>query len=203
MSGGAGVVLVKRPNEQHQKELGEPIFARDGKSIFYTKNVTPGPIFEYAQDSNTDLFHIERYDLETGEITTAVSGAGGSVRPTPSPDGRKIAFVRRERTKSKLYVKDLASGVETKVYDALDQDVQEVWAVTGLYPNMAWTPDGKSLVFWAGGKIRRVDADGSNGAVIPFRVSDSRGVIDPLLPKVAVSPDRFTTKMTRFAATHD
>lgn len=200
VSGGAGVVLVKRPNEQHQKELGEPIFARDGKGVFYTKNVTPGPIFEYAQDSNTDLFHIERYDLETGEVTTAVSGAGGSVRPTPSPDGRKIAFVRREQAKSKLYVKDLTSGVETKVYDALDQDVQEVWAVSGVYPNMAWTPDGKSLVFWAGGKIRRVDADGKSAAVIPFRVNDTRGVIDGPHPQVTVSPDRFTTKMPRFAA---
>src|SRR5689334_18765359 len=89
VSGGGGVALVKRASEQLQKELGEPTFARDGKSIFYTRNITPGPIFEYAQDSNTDLFHIERYDLETGEISTAVSGAGGSVRPTPSPDGKK------------------------------------------------------------------------------------------------------------------
>ena len=200
VSGGSGVVLVKRPNEQHQKELGEPIYARDGKSIFYTRNITPGPIFEYAQDSNTDLFNIERYDLESGEITTAVSGAGGSVRPTPSPDGKKIAFVRRERTHSKLYVKDLTSGVERKIYDALDQDVQEVWAVTGLYPNMAWTPDGKSVVFWAGGKIRRVDADGANGAVIPFRVNDTRGVIDGPHPVVNVAPERVQTKIARFAA---
>lgn len=200
VSGGAGVVLVKRPNEQHQKELGEPVYARDGKSIFYTRNITPGPIFEYAQDSNADLFNIERYDLETGEISTAVSGAGGSVRPAPSPDGKKIAFVRRERTKSKLYVKDLTSGVERKVYDALDQDVQEVWAVSGLYPNMAWTPDGKSIVFWAGGKIRRADADGANAGVIPFRVNDTRGVIDGPHPQIAVSPDRIQTKIPRFAA---
>ena len=34
VSGGAGVLLVKRPNEQHQKELGEPIFAPDGKHIY-------------------------------------------------------------------------------------------------------------------------------------------------------------------------
>jgi Tol biopolymer transport system component len=200
VSGGAGVPLVKRPSESHQKELGEPVYARDGKSIFYTRNITPGPIFEYAQDSNTDLFNIERYDLETGEISTAVSGAGGSVRPAPSPDGRMIAFVRRERTKSKLYVKDLASGVERKIYDALDQDVQEVWAVSGLYPNMAWTPDSKTLVFWAGGKIRRIDADGTKAAVIPFRIDDTRGVIDAPHPQVEVSPDRFTTKMPRFAA---
>ncbi|KAI1694887.1 hypothetical protein DdX_19884 [Ditylenchus destructor] len=103
-------------------------------------------------------------------------GLGGSVRPTPSPDGKKIAFVRREATRSKLYVRDLASGEERKIYDTLDQDVQETWAVTGVYPNMDWTPDSKSIVFWAGGKIRRVDADGANAAVIPFRVADSRTV---------------------------
>ena len=200
VSGGSGVPLVKRVNERHQKELGEPTFTPDGRGVYFTRNVTPGPIFEYAQDSNTDLFNIERYDLATGEISTVASGAGGSVRPTPSPDGKKIAFVRRERTKSKLYVKDLASGVETRVYDALDQDVQETWAVTGLYPNMDWTPDSKTIVFWAGGKIRRVDADGTNAAVIPFKVSDTRDVIDAPHPKVDVSPDRFTTKMARFAA---
>lgn len=32
VSGGSGVLLVKRPNEQHQKELGEPTYAADGKS---------------------------------------------------------------------------------------------------------------------------------------------------------------------------
>jgi imidazolonepropionase-like amidohydrolase/Tol biopolymer transport system component len=200
VSGGGGVVLVKRPNEQHQKELGEPIFAPDGKHVYYTRNVTPGPIFEYAQNSNTDLFHIERYNLETGEVTTAAQGAGGSVRPTPSPDGKKIAFVRRERTKSKLYVKDLVSGEERKIYDALDQDVQETWAVTGVYPNMAWTPDSRNVVFWAGGKIRRVGADGAGAAEIPFRVNDTRVIVDSLHPKVEVAPDRFTTKIPRWAA---
>ncbi len=200
VSGGGGVQLVKRANEKLQKELGEPVYAADGKSIFYTRDVTPGPIFQYAQDSNTDLFHIERYDLDTGEVSTAVAGFGGSVRPTPSPDGTKIAFVRRERTKSKLYVRDLASGDERKIYDALDQDVQETWAVTGVYPNMAWTPDGKSVVFWAGGKIRRVDADGGNAAVIPFRVNDTRIVIDAPHPKIDVAPARFATKMPRFAS---
>jgi imidazolonepropionase-like amidohydrolase/Tol biopolymer transport system component len=200
VSGGAGVVLVKKPNEQHQKELGEPVYAADGKSVLYMRNITPGATFEYAQNSNTDLFNIERYDLDTGEVTTVASGAGGSVRPTPSPDGKRIAFVRRERTRSKLYVKDLASGEEKKIYDALDQDVQETWAVTGVYPNMAWTPDAKTVVFWAGGKIRRVDADTGTSAIIPFRVSDTRGVIDAPHPQIAVAPDRFETRMPRFAA---
>lgn len=200
VSGGAGVVLVKRPNETHQKELGEPTYAADGKSVFYTRNVTPGPIFEYAQDSNTGLFAIERYDLDTAEVTTAADGPGGAVRPTPSPDGKKLAFVRREATRSKLYVKDLVSGEERKIYDDLDQDSQETWAVTGVYPNMAWTPDSGSIVFWAKGKIRRVNSDGSNAREIPFNINDTRDVIDAPHPQIAVAPDRFTTAMPRFAS---
>jgi imidazolonepropionase-like amidohydrolase/Tol biopolymer transport system component len=138
--------------------------------------------------------------MATGEITTAVSGLGGSVRPTPSPDGKQIAFVRRELAKSKLYVKDLVSGAERKIYDDLDQDMQETWAVQGAYPNMDWTPDSKSLVFWAGGKIRRINV--ATGAVsdIPFHVKDTRAVIDPPRPQVDVAPDSFKTHMPRFAA---
>ncbi|HEY6916951.1 MAG TPA: amidohydrolase family protein [Allosphingosinicella sp.] len=200
VGGGEGVALVERPNQQIQKELGEPTFSPKGDAIYFTRNVTPGNTFEYAQNSNTDLFDIERYELKTGERSTAVSGPGGSVRPAPSPDGRYLAFVRRERAKSKLYVKDLKSGEERKIYDALDQDMQETWGVTGLYPNMDWTPDSRSIVFWAGGKIRRVDADGSNAAEIPFQISDTRDVVDPVRPVVEVAPDGFTTKMPRFAS---
>ncbi|MDE0877272.1 MAG: amidohydrolase family protein [Sphingomonas bacterium] len=200
VAGGGGVQLVKRPDEVFQKELGEPIYAADGKSVFFTKNVSPGAIFEYAQNSYTDLFDILRYDMETGETTTAVSGAGGSVRPTPSPDGKRIAFVRREGGRSKLYVKDLDSGAERKIYDALDRDVQETWAITGVYPNMAWTPDAASVVFWAGGKIMRVGADGSDARAIPFSINDTRLVIDATHPQVAVAPDSFSTKMPRWAS---
>lgn len=199
VSGGDGVPLVKRPNERHQKELGEPVFAPGGRHIYYTRNVTPGPIFEYAQDSNTDLFHIERYDLDSGEVSTAAAGAGGAVRPTPSPDGKTLAFVRREGAQSKLYVKDLASGAERKIYDALDQDVQETWAVTGVYPNMAWTPDSRDILFWAGGKLRRIAAAGGEARVIPFRIDDDRVVIDATHPVVEVAPDSFETRMPRWA----
>lgn len=199
VSGGSGVQLVKRASEVLQKELGEPIYAPDGKGIYYTRNITPGPIFEYAQNSRTDLFDIERYDLDSGEVTTVASGVGGSVRPTPSPDGKSIAFVRRDHGKTTLWVKNLTTGVQRKIYDALDRDVQETWAVTGVYPNMAWMPDSKSMVFWAGGKIRRVGAEGGIASDIPFRIEDTRVVIDATHPPVEVSPDRVQTKMPRWA----
>jgi imidazolonepropionase-like amidohydrolase/Tol biopolymer transport system component len=199
VGGGDGYVAVKRASEALQKELGEPVYAPDGKAIYYTRNVSPGNTFEYAQDSNGSLFEIEKYEFATGEVSTAVEGAGGATRPAPSPDGKKLAFVRRERNQSKLYVKDLETGALTKLYDALDPDQQETWAVNGLYPDMDWMPDSKSIVFWAGGKIRRVDMAGQS-SVIPFRVNDTRVVIDPPQPKTEVAPDSFRTRMPRYVA---
>ena len=199
VAGGGGVKLVERPNEQHQKELGEPVYSPGGEAVYFTRNNTAGPIFEYAQDSNAGIFEIERYDLATGERTTVVSGYGGAVRPAPSPDGKSIAFVRRDRDQSQLWVKDIASGREQMIYGDLDLDVQETWAVTGVYPNMDWTPDSGAIVFWAGGKLRRVNADGSGAREIPFQVNDTRGVADAPHPVIPVAPDTFTTAIPRFA----
>ena len=201
VDGGAGVQLVKRVNEKHQKELGEPTFSADGKSVYFTRNITPGGTFEYAQDSNGELFAIERYELDTGQTRRVTAGNGGAVRPTPSPDGKSLAFVRRERAKSKLYVRDLASGNERKIYDDLDQDMQETWAVTGVYPNMDWTADSKEVVVWAGGKIRRVPVNGGTVREVPFHVRDDRVVANSLHPMVDVAPASFQTKMIRWAQT--
>jgi imidazolonepropionase-like amidohydrolase/Tol biopolymer transport system component len=198
-SGGGGVQVVERANERLQKELGEPVFAPDGSAIYYTRNTTSGPIFEYAQDSQSGIFAIERKDLATGEVSTAVSGYGGAVRPAPSPDGKQLAFVRRDKDQSQLWVKDLANGREQMIYGALDLDVQETWAVTGVYPNIDWLPDSSGIVFWAGGKLNRVNRDGSDHAVIPFSVNDTRGVASAPHPVIDVAPDTFTTSMPRFA----
>lgn len=196
---GSGVALVERPSPQHQKELGEPAFSHDGASIYFSRNTTPGPIFEYAQDSNQQVFAIERYDMATGERTQVAGGPGGAVRPEPSPDGRYLAYVHRTGGRSRLFVRDLQSGQQRQVYADLDQDLQETWAVHGVYPNMGWLPDSSAIVFWAGGRIRRVGVDGAGAAEIPFQIDDTRAVIDPPRPQIDVALASFTTRMPRFA----
>jgi len=198
-NGGGGVAVVEKPSEQHQKELGEPTFSPDGRYIYFSLDKTPGSTFVYAQDSNGQIFEIRRHDLETGKTESYVSGAGGSVRPAPSPDGKQLAFVRRIRGKSALFVKDLDSGAERPVYKDLDQDLQEVWAVHGTYPNIDWMPDSKSIVFWAGGGIKRVNLASREVTEIPFRVKDTRTVYDVPRPKVEVAPATFMTGMVRNA----
>ncbi len=203
VNGGDGVAVVERPSPEHQKELGEPAFSPDGRYLYYSFNSTPGSQFIYAQDSNDQIFEIRRHDLQTNVDESFVTGAGGSVRPTPSPDGRYLAFVRRTHgasTPPSLFLKDLESGREFSIYDDLDQDVQEVWAVQGVYPNMDWTPDSQSIVFWAGGKIRRIDIDTREVTEIPFHVDDTRTVYEVSRPEVEVAPAGFDTKMVRNTA---
>ena len=70
-------MLVERPSPAFQK-LGEPTFSADGKSVFYIQNTTPGNTFIYHEDSNGEVMAIKRYDLEQGEISKVVGGAGGA-----------------------------------------------------------------------------------------------------------------------------
>ncbi len=195
-SGGDGVQLTTRPNDQ--KDVGEPAFSPDGRYVYYSQDVTPGGVFEYNKDPNGEIYVIQRLDLDSRETERFVSGPGGSIRPTPSPDGQSLAFIRRVRNKSVLYVADVTSGAERSLYDGLDHDMQETWAIHGVYPTMAWTPDNTSLVFWAGGKLWRIDVATKKLTPIPFHVKGSRTVFEALRFAQQVAPDTFPVKMLRW-----
>ena len=196
----AGVQVVKRPSPSFQKELGEPAFSADGSGIFYTQNVTPGNMFIYHQDTNKEVFQIKRVDLATGETSTAAGGPGGAVRPSPSPDGRHLAFVKRVRGDSSLFVKDLSTGIETRLVSGLDTDLQETWAVYGVYPNTEWTPDSRAIVYWSGGGIHRVDVATNEVTKIPFEINHARAFYPAPVPTTEVAPASFPTRMVRFAS---
>ncbi len=198
-AGQQGQQVVEKPTETFQKEQGEPIFAPDGSGIYFSINSTAGNEFVYHQDSNREVFQIRRVDLKDGKITQVAGGPGGAVRPAPSPDGKQLAYVKRLRAQSRLFLMDLESGEETLLFDALDPDMQETWAVQGVYPNMDWTPDGKHIVFWAQGKLWKLTVASRKLSEIPFRVRDTRSVYPALRFPVEVAPDTFNTRMVRFA----
>jgi Tol biopolymer transport system component len=195
-SGGDGLQMTKKRTDQ--KDTGEPVFSPDGKYLYFSDDVTAGAIFAYNKDPNDQIYVIQRLDRESGEIERYVTGPGGSIRPTPSPDGKSLAFIRRVRYKSTLFVRDLESGRETPLYDGLDRDMQETWAVHGVYPSMAWTPDSKSLVFWAGGGIHRIDASSKQVTDIPFHVKGTRRVQEAVRVPIDVAPAKFDVKMLRW-----
>lgn len=194
-SGGTGVMLTARPNDQ--KDLGEPAFSHDGQYVYYSQDDTPGPIFEYSKDSVSGIYSIKRYELETGEIETIITGHGGAVRPTPSPDGRYLAYVSRDDFQSKLYLFDLQTGERRVVFDNLTRDMQETWAIHGVYPSMGWTDNSESIVFYAQGKLHDVDVDSGDVTNLPFMVNTTKQVQEALRSQQTLDEENFQVRMLR------
>lgn len=195
----AGVQLTKRPDDQ--KDVNEPVFSPDGRYLYYSQDTTAGSTFQYDKDSNGQIYTVKRLDLEKGETEAFITGPGGACRPIPSPDGKQIAFVRRLGPKTGLHIFDIESGSVRLVYDQLERDMQEAWAIHGVYPAFTWMPDGKSIVAWAKGKIRRIRMEDGSATVIPFRVQDTRKVSKSVRFPIEVAPDRFDVRMLRWVRT--
>ena len=194
-AGGKGIQLTKRENDQ--KDLGEPMFSPDGRYVYFSHDATPGKTFHYSKDSVAGIYKIKRYDRETGEIETIIDGMGGAIRPTPSPDGKTLAYIKRDDFQTSLYLYDLSTGEHTQVYDKLERDMQETWAIHGVYPTIAWTPDNKELVFWAGGKIQSVDVTDKSVSPIAFKVETTKKIQPALRFTQNLDTDEFDVKMLR------
>ncbi|MGB0579457.1 MAG: amidohydrolase, partial [Limisphaerales bacterium] len=197
--GTTGLQLTKKLTEQ--KDSNEPIFSPNGKYLYYSEDASPGKSFEYSKDSNQQIYIIKQLELEKGETERLITGPGGACRPTPSPDGKTIAFVRRVDGKTGLHLFDPESGAVRLVYDDLERDMQETWAIHGVYPTFAWTPDARSIVVWARGKIRRINIATGKANVIPFRINDTRTVVQSLRFPQKVAPGKFDVKMLRWLRT--
>jgi len=194
-TGGKGVQMTKRRSEQ--KDTGEPAFSPDGRWLYYSHDATPGKMFQYNKDPNPQIYAIDRVDRHTGRVHRFLGGPGGATRPTPSPDGKKLAYLRRVRATTVLYVRDLASGSEKALYNGMDRDLQETWAIHGTYPAMSWMPDSNGLVFWAHGELLRGHMTGKV-TKIPFRVRGTRKVAEAIRFAVDVAPKQVQLKMLRW-----
>jgi len=199
VTGGTGVKLVGRANDQ--QDLGQPFVSRDGRHVYYSQDVYPGGFFQYNKDPNSQIYVVNRYDLETGEISRITGGPGGAISPTLSPDGKTLAFVRRVREMSVLYLRDLESGIERPIYDNLSKDQQEAWAIFGPYTNINWTPDNRHLIFWSKGRIHRINVQSLETTEIPFQARVHYQVAEPWTVETNPAPDTFTANVIRHAVT--
>lgn len=196
VSGGFdGIQLTKRKNDQ--QDQGEPWVSPDGKSVYFSEDISKGPNFQYNKDPNGEIYAIRKLDLNTGEFEKVAGGSGGAVRPQVSPDGSQLAYVKRDRLKSVLYVQDLHTGEEKPVYTELSKDQQETWAIFGVYPNFNWLPDSRTIVFYAKGKIRKVDAITLSTEEIPFSADVKQTISDALHFEQPVFKNDFDVKMIR------
>lgn len=199
IAGGAGLQLTKRKNDQ--QDAGEPFVSPDGRYVYFSEDMSGGRFFQYNKDPNGMIYMIRRYDRQTGKTENITGGPGSAFRPTVSPNGKLLAFVKRVRTKTVLYLHDLETGEEWPVYDQLTKDQQETWAIFGVYPNFAWMPDSRDIILYAKGKIWRLNSETFEAKQISFKANVEMRIADAVNFKQEVSPETFTAKMIRHAIT--
>jgi Tol biopolymer transport system component/imidazolonepropionase-like amidohydrolase len=161
--GGAGIKLTAAAD---LNAATGPVASRDGKFIYYAARRSR---FSYEPNLRNGLWSIIRYERATGEKTTLTSGIGGAGRPALSPDGATLVFVSRRDADTVLVARTLATGQERVLARGLTRDDQEGFAALDLWPNYAFTPDGRSLVYASKGHLHRLSlAAGATPEAIPF-----------------------------------
>ena len=198
-SGGQGIQLTKRKNDQ--QDVNEPTVSPDGRYVYFSEDVYPGGFFQYNKDPNDQIYIIKRYDRDKGKVENFLGGAGSAMRPQISRDGKKLAFVRRIRTKSVLYIYDMETGQEFPIYDNLSKDQSEAWCIFGVYTGFDWTPDDQNIIIWANGKINKINIASKKATNIPFTVNAKHRVAETVQFKNEVAPDKFDVKVIRQAVT--
>ena len=199
LSGATGLQLTKRKNDQ--QDVNDPSISSDGKYLYYAEDVYPGGFFQYNKDPNKQIYVINQYNFETGETEKITGGPGGAARPVISRDGKLLAFVKRVRTKSVLYIHDLESGKEWPIYENLSKDQSEAWAIFGVYPHFSWMPNNKDILIWAQGKINKINIDSKQITNIPFQVNQKIKLAKTHRVKRNVFEEEFTSKMIKNAQT--
>ena len=199
ITGGSGTQLTKRRNDQ--KDVNEPSISPDGRYMYYCEDVTPGNTFQYNKDPNSQIYAVQRYDFKTGEIEQITGGPGSAARPQVSRDGKLLAFIKRVRTKTVLYIHDLQTGEEWPVYDNLNKDQMTAWALFGTYPNFSWMPNNEEIVVWAKGKLQRVNIKTATAVTIPFTADVAIEIADRVFFETPIENNEFTAKVIRDAVT--
>jgi dipeptidyl aminopeptidase/acylaminoacyl peptidase len=76
-----------------------------------------------------------------------------------------------------LWIRDLESGRERLILDALDRDLEEHPSSFGGYlAGYTWDPSGRYLLIGQGGKIRKVDAQSGHAETIAFKAKVDRTI---------------------------
>ena len=127
-------------------------------------------------------YQIAQLDRETGRLHIRTHELEGAFRPTPSPDGKWLAYSTRYDSRQALKLIDLNSGEDRWLKMDVQRDDSEGGGARDrdVYPASAFLPDSSALITTYGGKFWRVAVPSGEATEIPFTAK----VDQPLGPLV-------------------
>ena len=167
--GGAGTELFPARTGRMTTNTG-PTFSPDGRFMYFGSHAGG-----YSGE-NIGQYQVVMFDRQQGVERNVTSAVGGGLRPAVSPDGRWMAYATRAGTKTALRLRDLRTNDDTWLVAEIQRDDQEGYAPNDVLPSFSWTPDSRSVVFYGGGKIKRVERESRVVSVIPFSVDVELGM---------------------------
>lgn len=161
----------------------------DGRRVFFERFDRP----VYTTGPRIDVL-----DLETGAVAPYLDRPGGACNPRLSPDGAHLVYVHRDDLDTVLVLHELGSRAERVLARGLDRGRFDNTLMYGVYPNVAWHPDGRSVFYTAGGAILRVGLDGGEPERVPYRAPVRRRLDATLRFPVEVPRETARTRSHRF-----
>jgi Tol biopolymer transport system component len=218
-AGSGGIWMIHRDGGDGVQLIAEnaatwPSVSPDGRYVYHQFS---------SGDADALMGHVQvrRLDRRTGTVVDITSGtadnaaasrasSGGAWSPEISPDGRWLAFARQipDGTiewkghefgpRTALWLRDLETGSESLLMDPIAVSVEANSYTQSMLPGYAWARDGRSLVLWAGGKIRRVDVASGEVATLSFRARVNRTLSELAWAPFRIEDGAFQSKFLRW-----
>jgi Tol biopolymer transport system component len=201
--------------------VDSPSVSADARFVYYHSSSLPVIAEGYYKIGTQH--ELRRLDLTT-QVDQVVSDTAArryyhrepfsAFAPSISPDGKWLAFARRVpggstrhnnieyAQRTGLWVRDLQTGVEQLMIDALTPDQLETHTMyqTRLLPGYAWARDSQSIVYSEGGQLRRSYLTDKGVRTIPFRAHVKREISERVRPSFRVADATFDVKFPRWPA---
>ena len=174
VSGGSGLQIFPSTVTRKSTNSG-PAFSPDGR-ILYISTHAGGYTGE-----NYPAYQLTAYDRQAGTETSLTAGAGGAFRPITSRDGRWLVYATRTGPRTALRIRDLQTQEDRWLVAEIQRDDADGYAPNDVLPGYAFTPDSRAVVFYGGGKIKRVEVDSRIVSVIPFSADVEVGMGERLM----------------------